>query len=206
MTLIDLLRLIALCIGAYLVGSIPFSLLVARARGVDLRTVGSGSIGASNVWRNCGFGPFLLAMSLDVLKGFLPTLMAVQVAQLPPAAVVLVGMAAILGHTFSLYLGFKGGKAVATSTGVLLASAPVLIAVGLAVWMSAFAASRMASVASLAGITVVTIMATIMFALGQLPLAYAGLVWLAACLIVYLHRSNIQRLRAGTESRFQKLW
>ncbi len=206
MSMIDLLRLIALCIGGYLTGSIPFSLIVARARGVDLRTIGSGSIGASNVWRSCGFGPFLIAVLLDVTKGFLPTLAAIQIAQLPAPAVILVGMAAILGHTFSLYLGFKGGKAVATSTGVLLAVAPILIAVGLTIWIIAFAASRMASVASLAGITVVTILATSLFAIGQLPLAYTVLVWAAACLIVYLHRSNIQRLRAGTENRFQKLW
>lgn len=206
MQLIDIIRTVVLIVFAYLLGSIPFSLLVALSRGVDLRKVGSGSIGGSNVWRNCGFGPFLIAVILDIAKGFIPTYIAVAVAGLPPLSAVLVGLGAILGHSYSLYLGFKGGKTVATSTGVLLATAPILIAIGLVAWVSAFAFSRMASVASLAGISVVSLVATYLFATGQLAVAYVVFVWVVALLIVYLHRSNIQRLRTGTESKFQKLW
>ena len=101
---------------AYLLGSVPFSYLVARANGVDLQQVGSGNVGGANVWRSCGFGPFIVAATCDILKGMLPTLAALHLAGLPPGAVMLVGVAAILGHTFSLFLKFKGGKAVATST------------------------------------------------------------------------------------------
>src|SRR5688572_29149282 len=103
---------------AYLIGSVPFSYLVARANGVDLRNVGSGNIGGANVWRSCGFGPFVLATSGDIIKGMLPTLAALYLGSLaeliglrleplPPGAVILVGIAAILGHTFPLFLYFK---------------------------------------------------------------------------------------------------
>lgn len=114
---------LALVLLGYLAGSIPFSLLVARAWGADLRVAGSGNIGAANVWRTCGFTAFALAMSGDMLKGALPTV-AAHMLHLPPLAVVTVGAAAMLGHARSLFLGFRGGKAVATGGGALLAMAP----------------------------------------------------------------------------------
>ena len=138
-----------LIVAAYLAGSVPFSFLVARARGIDLRTVGSGNIGGANVWRSAGFGPFLVAAALDMLKGLLPTLAAVRLLPGHYIAIVLVGIAAILGHTFSLFLNFKGGKAVATSGGVLLVIAPLLVLVGLIAWVIAFLISRISSVGSL---------------------------------------------------------
>ena len=125
-----LLLAAGLMIVGYLAGSVPFSYLVARARGVDLRTVGSGNIGGANVWRACGFGPFVVAAALDMLKGMLPTLAALWLLPGQPGIAVLVGVAAILGHSYPLFLGFKGGKAVATSGGVLLAIMPVLVLVG----------------------------------------------------------------------------
>src|SRR5215207_912219 len=131
MSTTNLLLVAALLVGAYLSGSIPFSYLVARAKGVDLQKVGSGNIGGANVWRACGFGPFLVAAACDILKGMLPTLAALRLLPGDPGAVILVGIAAILGHTFSLFLRFKGGKAVATSSGVLLAIFPLLIPIGL---------------------------------------------------------------------------
>src|SRR5438034_9382218 len=105
---------------AYLIGSVPFSYMVARANGVDLQQVGSGNVGGANVWRACGFGPFVVAAALDILKGYLPTLAGLWLFPGQPAVVVVVGIAAILGHTFPIFLNFKGVKAVATSTGVLL--------------------------------------------------------------------------------------
>lgn len=201
----DIVETIALMLGAYLLGSVPFSFLVARARGVDLRKVGSGNIGGANVWRSCGFGPFLVAATLDVLKGMIPPLLALHWLRLAPAAVVLVGAAAILGHTFSIFLNFQGGKAVATSGGVLLAIVPELMLIGVVAWVIAFLIARISSVGSLTAAGVVLVAGTAFFLLGRIPLAYAVFVWIAAALVVYLHRSNIQRLLAGTENRFTKL-
>jgi glycerol-3-phosphate acyltransferase PlsY len=200
----DLFATVALMLGAYLLGSVPFSFLVARARGVDLRAVGSGNLGGANVWRSCGFGPFLVAVTCDLLKGFLPARVGLWLG-LPPPSVVLIGVCAILGHTFSLFMRFRGGKAVATSGGVLLAIAPLLMLFGIAVWVIVLLAARISSVASLAAAGAVVAVATALLLLGRLSPAYAALVWGGAALIVYLHRANIQRLRNGTENRFQKL-
>lgn len=196
---------LALVLLGYLAGAIPFSLLVARARGVDLRVAGSGNVGAANVWRTCGFGPFVLAMSGDVLKGALPTFTA-QMLNLPPLAVVTVGAAAMLGHTRSVFLGFRGGKAVATGGGALLAMAPFVALAGLVAWAATFGITRISAVASLAAAAVCGVITVALFALGMLPLAYALFVWGAVVAIVILHRSNIRRLRAGTENRFEKLF
>jgi acyl phosphate:glycerol-3-phosphate acyltransferase len=200
---------------AYLIGSIPFSYLVARANGVDLRKVGSGNVGGANVWRSCGFGPFLLAAAGDILKGMLPTLAALHLSnwtglvgmpfdRLPPGEVILIGVAAILGHTFSLFLNFKGGKAVATSTGVLLAIFPLLIPIGLVAWVVAFLITRMSSVGSLTAAAVEMIAGTVLYILGYLPLAYVVFIWAMVAFIVFMHRQNIQRLIAGTENRFSR--
>jgi glycerol-3-phosphate acyltransferase PlsY len=202
----NILLTIALMALGYLLGSVPFSYLVARINGIDLHQVGSGNIGGANVWRSCGFGPFVLAAAGDILKGMLLTLVALHIAKLSPGEVMLVGVAAILGHTFSIFLNFTGGKAVATSTGVLLAVFPVLIVFGVIAWLIAFGLTRMSSVGSLTGAAVELVLATVLYAWGQLPLAYAIFIWVAGVFIVYLHRENIQRLLAGTENRFGKLF
>jgi glycerol-3-phosphate acyltransferase PlsY len=202
----ELLLAAGLIVAAYLIGAIPFSYLVARARGTDLRKVGSGNIGGANVWRTSGFGAFVVAASLDILKGLLPTLAALRLLPTHFFAIILVGIAAIVGHTFPIYLRFKGGKAVATSAGVLLAIFPLLIPFGLAAWVIGFLITRMSSVGSLTAVAVELIAGTIFYATGRMPLAYALFVWVMAIFVVYLHRANIQRLRAGTENRFGKLW
>lgn len=199
-----MLLALALLPAGYLLGAVPFSFLVARARGVDLRTVGSGNIGGANVWRSCGFGPFLVAAALDLLKGFAPAYAALALG-LGPLAAVLAGAAAIVGHTRSVFLGFRGGKAVATSGGVLLAVAPLLLLVGLLAWVAGFAATRISAVGSLSAAGAVLLAATALFAAGQLPAATLGFVWLVGLAVVALHRSNIARLRAGTENRFSSL-
>jgi len=202
----ELLLTLALMALAYLIGSVPFSYLVARARGVDLRQVGSGNVGGANVWRSCGFGPFVVAATLDILKGMLPTLVALRWARLLPGEVMLVGVAAIFGHTFSVFLKFKGGKAVATSTGVLLAVFPLLIPFGVVAWAVAFLLTRMSSVGSLSAAAVELIAGTALYLMGQLPLAYALFIWFMGAFIIYMHRTNIQRLIDGTETRFGKLF
>lgn len=191
---------------AYLVGSIPFSFLVARTCGVDLRQIGSGNIGAANVWRSCGFRPFLAAITLDFLKGALLPLVAIHSLGLTPVAVILIGAGAMLGHTFPLFLRFKGGKAVATSGGVLLAIFPLAVLVGVLTWAVTLRMVRISSVASLTAATMVVIVALVTLARGSIAPAYAFFICAAAALVFVLHRSNIQRLLAGEENRFQRLW
>ncbi|NOK59679.1 MAG: glycerol-3-phosphate 1-O-acyltransferase [Chloroflexi bacterium AL-W] len=205
MTSAQIMSTSALMIFAYVLGAIPFSYLVAKTRGVDLRKVGSGNIGGANVWRSCGFGPFLIATSSDILKGTLPTLIAIYTVQLPPYAVVLVGISAILGHTFPVFLRFKGGKAVATSGGVLLAMFPLLVVCGIIAWAVGFWITRVSAVGSLTATAIVLILGTIFLFAGQLPMAYAGFIWIMCGVVTFLHRENIRRLMAGTERRFNKL-
>lgn len=204
-------------VGAYVVGSIPFGVLVGRLRGVDPRTVGSGNTGATNVWRALGPGPALLVLFLDALKGFLPVFLArhteiltitvptapLQVEHyfLPPAVVVLTGLAAIAGHNWPVFLKFKGGKGAATGLGVLFA---LDWRVGLAVavvFVVVVTITRYVSVAS----TVTTVLSPVWFAVfehGQ-PHMRANVVFAiaGALFIVYKHRSNYKRLLAGTELR-----
>lgn len=198
-------RTIAMTGLSYLLGSVPFSYLVARARGVDLRQVGSGNIGSSNVWRSCGFKPFLAALTCDLLKGAGLPYLAARKYRLPPIAVILVGTGAMLGHTFPLFMRFKGGKAVATGAGVLLVIFPEALLLGASVWGGMLALTRISSVSSLSAVGVVA--ATTLLRLHQQKISpvYAGFILAASAGIVYLHRSNIKRLVEGRENRFQKL-
>ena len=200
---------------AYLLGSIPFGLIVGKSKGVDPRKAGSGNIGATNVGRLLGKKFFALVFTLDLLKGLLPMLAAAIVLRYenPDRQTYLlwlaVGAAAILGHMFSVFLGFKGGKGVATSTGVLLGLWPYYTIpglVGAAVWLAAFKVWRYVSLASILG-SVAFPVAYVCIGLAlrwdilgkQLPLLVFAVVM--AALITYKHRSNIARLRAGTELR-----
>lgn len=195
-----IIKTLLLMIGAYLLGAVPFSYLVARAHGVDLRRVGSGNLGAGNVWRNVGFPAFLMAFSLDMLKGVAFTSLARRLA-LPPLSVVLAGLAAMLGHTFPLFMGFKGGKAVATTAGVLMVIFPQGTLLGALVWGASVAATRITSVASLLATTAVVAAAVSASVRGRLDRVYAGFVAVAGALIFVLHRANIRRLVAGSEPR-----
>ncbi len=184
--------------GAYLVGSIPFGVVVVRtARGEDIRTKGSGNIGASNVWRTYGKSLGVPVAVLDVLKGFVPAALGLWLGG--EWVGVLAGLAAMVGHARPVWLAFrKGGKMVATAGGVALALAPLAAVCCLAVWLVTFVVFRYASLASL--VTAV--------ALPLLCLAF-GEPWqtvafgAAACLgVILLHRLNIARLVRGTEPRF----
>jgi glycerol-3-phosphate acyltransferase PlsY len=200
---------------AYLLGSVPFGLIVGKAKGVDPRKAGSGNIGATNVGRLLGKKFFALVFVLDLLKGLIPMLAAAVVLrrEMPTRQIYVlwlaVGFAAIVGHMFSVFLGFKGGKGVATSTGVLLGLWPYYTIPGLVgalIWIISFKTWRYVSLASIlgAGLFPVAYIA-IGLALGwdvfvaQLPLLIFAVI--VAALIVYKHRSNIARLRAGTELR-----
>jgi glycerol-3-phosphate acyltransferase PlsY len=211
-------NLFILIAASYVVGSIPFGLLVGWTRGIDVRRVGSGNIGASNVGRLLGKKFFFLVMFLDLLKSLIPMLVASILVKGAAATPLLyglwlgVGFAAIIGHMFSLFLKFKGGKGVATSTGVLLGLWPYYTLPGLvtiAVFIVLFFATRYISVGSL-GSAVTFPLAYVGFAvvqgwhpLGvQWPLLAFALV--ISALVIIKHRGNIARLRAGTENRMER--
>jgi acyl phosphate:glycerol-3-phosphate acyltransferase len=193
------LRTSGLILIAYLIGSIPFSFLVAKTKGVDLRKVGSGNTGASNVWRAINFRYFVVALILDILKGWLPTFLAHSIFPIPALWVVVVGMAAVLGHVYPIFMRFKGGKAVATTGGVILGFAPVLTLAAAIVWTVVYKISKYPSVASMVDVVVIALAGTAMAYFGQLDPVYAAFIWVAVVYVFYLHRANIGRLLRGQE-------
>ena len=197
----ELPRAVSMMLLAYLLGSVPFSFLVARLRGIDLRMAGSGTIGAANVWRTCGPLAGMAAFAGDLLKGALPVVLADGLG-LPDPLLVLVGGGAALGHVRSLFLRFRGGKAVATAGGVLLALSPSLALAGMAAWALVFAMSRIAAVASLSVAVLVPLAAVAGFTLGLVRPGALLAALIGAPVIILLHRGNIARLRRGDEHRF----
>ncbi len=203
---------------AYLVGSIPFGLLVGLSRGIDPRKNGSGNIGATNVGRLLGGRYFALVFTLDLLKSLLPVLAAGALLHFQPVDWIgyllwlVVGMAAVVGHMFSVFLGFRGGKGVATSAGVLLGIFPYYTVPGILaifVWLVIFKISRYVSLASILGASVFPILYVVVGLVADWPLSRAQLplvvcAVLIPALIVLKHRTNISRLLAGTENRFAK--
>ena len=184
-------------LGGYLCGSLPFGYWLVRwLRGVDIRTVGSGNIGATNVWRTFGARLGIAVVLLDTLKGFVPALVGTLVAG--PLWGVLAGGAAMLGHSRPVFLRFaRGGKMVATCGGAFLGVAPIVGGIGAAVWILVFAACRYASVAS---ITAALSLPLIALGLDE-PWPVIAFAALAALAVLFLHRANIRRLRMGTETK-----
>ncbi|QGN55978.1 glycerol-3-phosphate 1-O-acyltransferase PlsY [Novosphingobium sp. Gsoil 351] len=187
----DLLAVIAI---AYLLGSIPFGLLLTRLGGTqDLRTVGSGNIGATNVLRTGRKGLAVATLVLDLLKGAAAVVIAWRL--FPPGAP-WAALAAVVGHCFPVWLGFRGGKGVATLAGVCLALAwPIWLAYAV-VWFGVFGLSRISSLAGMSAALAAPIAAAVL-GHGEFVPALA----LVAALILWLHRGNIARLRAGTEAK-----
>lgn len=190
-----------LTILAYLLGALPFGLIIARGLGIDLRSQGSGNIGATNVFRVVGRGWGIFTFTLDALKGFLPAFFFPAFAEVDAAYGVLFGVAAILGHTFPVYLKFKGGKGVATSAGVLLGVAPLAIAVGFGCWVVCMVLTRYVSLASIVAAAAVAV--TVWFE-GDKALVVQVVLSTMCGLVIWLHRANIRRLINGTENRFGK--
>ena len=183
----------------YLVGSMPFGYwLVRLAKGVDIRTLGSGNIGATNVWRTYGWWYGAPVIFLDVAKGFVPTLVAVIAAS--DAVAIAVGAAAMAGHARPLFLRFEqGGKMVATGGGVFFALAPLGSITTLVVWIAVFLMARYVSAAS---VTAAAVIPAAMYVTDE-ALSVVAFSAVAGAVIIYLHRGNLRRLRAGTESRFR---
>ena len=188
-----------LVLGGYLLGSMPFGYWVVRLlKGEDVRTAGSGNIGATNVWRTYGKAYGIPVVVLDTAKGFVPALVgSLLVGELTG---VLAGGAAMLGHWRPLFLRFqKGGKTVAAAGGTFFGAAPLLGILALAGWIAIFLVTRYASVASI--LTALSL-PFVGLALGE-PWPVIVFAAIAAGAVVLLHRANIARLRAGTESRFR---
>lgn len=201
---------IALCaLAAYLVGAIPWGYLIPRLlKGIDIRTVGSGNVGATNVGRVLGRSWGITVFFLDAAKGFVPAfVLAAPIAERLGGSVVpcqvASGLGAILGHMFPVFIGFRGGKGVATSAGVFLGLAPLPTACALCGWAVVLAATRYMSLASCVGAVVLP---AAMIALDRAH--WLGDAWpifvlcvLASLLVVVRHRANLGRLIAGTEPK-----
>lgn len=189
MNLLDLRFLVF----AYLLGSIPTGLWLARLVGVDVRASGSGNIGATNVTRTVGRKLGVITLVIDIAKGAIPVWLASGADS--DALPALTGLVAILGHIFSVFAGFHGGKGVATAAGVFALLAPASLGVGLIVFAAVFAARRMVSLSSLAAAAAIPLTA-ILFAY---PLPTEVVATLTGLVLFWTHRENISRLRRGTE-------
>lgn len=221
---------------AFLLGSIPFGLIIAKAKGINIREHGSGNIGATNVLRVVGKKYGITCLLLDALKGFIPVAVATNLIQIEgrpvqiplhfldswalilPAAEALKGqtvqiltaLAAVLGHNYSPWVGFKGGKGIATSAGVLLALMPFAVLLLVVVFLMVFSVTRYVSLASIIAAAVLPVLTLwgswhhgrIQDGTWNKPLfAFSVII---AILAIWKHRSNIQRLLAGTEHRFTR--
>jgi glycerol-3-phosphate acyltransferase PlsY len=221
---------------AFLLGSVPFGLLIAKARGVDIRRHGSGNIGATNVLRVLGKKYGIPCLALDILKGFVPTLLAINLIRFAgqPAGMgipalmawawqfpaegqftaqllqVVSGLCAILGHNYSPWVGFTGGKGIATSAGVVIALMPAAIVILVTLWLVVFLTTRYVSVASIAAVVVLPVLTLYgswhhgRLQDGSWNKPLFGLSLAIAVLGVWKHRANIGRLMAGTENRFER--
>jgi glycerol-3-phosphate acyltransferase PlsY len=181
----------------YLVGSVPFAHLLARRRGIDLREVGSGNVGAANVLRTSGAREAILVMCLDAAKGTAAVLVVAALTTTGPATPVAAGLASVIGHIYPAWLGFRGGKGVATAAGVFAVLAPLALAIASAVFVLAVWATRYISVGSIAGAIALAVSA----AASEVPGAVAVGAGIAALIIVHRHRGNLARLMSGTERR-----
>ncbi len=199
---------IAVGLAGYLLGSIPTGFLVAKARGVDIRTVGSGNIGATNVFRYLGKPAGIFVLLADGLKGWVAVVLVTRLLAiwLYPSAdsqdrewlAVCAGLCAVLGHNYTCWLHFKGGKGIATSAGVLVALVPWALLIILSIWVLVFALFRYVSLASICASFALPL--AVWFTKKDLTMTLITAAM--AALAIYKHKANIQRLMDGTENRF----
>ena len=206
-----MVTLILIALLSYLMGSVPAGYIAGRFAGIDIRRVGSGNIGATNVLRVLG-KPYGYAVFLfDFCKGVGAVRMSILIInaahpgnQESELVGIMAGVLCVLGHTYPVWLGFKGGKGVATSVGVLFGLMPAAALTVLAVWFVTFQATKYVSVASIAAAVALPVTAAVMVHFGK---AGTPLVYFSACLavvIVWRHRSNVSRLMKGTEASFRR--
>ena len=187
------------CLLAYIIGSIPNGLIVSRVvAGIDIRQYGSHNIGATNVWRTLGKGPGAAVFLLDFIKGILGVFFGYLLVG-TPFAMIFGGMAAIIGHSLPLFLGFHGGKGVATGLGVIAFLMPKVTIVVFLVWLAIVLVTRYVSLGSIIAAALVPILAWLF----SYPIEYFVFGLLAAVLIIVRHKTNIVRLLNGTENHIQ---
>ncbi len=192
------LPLMGLVVGSYLLGAVPFGVIMAKSQGVDIFASGSGNPGATNVKRALGTKWGLIVFFLDVLKGLIPALACRFVTTEQPIWL-LVGLVAVLGHSFSPFVGFKGGKGVSSALGAALGATPLVALSAFALFIVVVAVSRYISLGSICAAISISIFAAI------IPGQSRWLIPIYVCLgilVVWRHRANIKRLRDGTESKF----
>lgn len=193
-------------VAAYFLGSIPFGYLVARSKGVDIRSVGSGNIGATNVFRILGKPAGIAVLTLDGLKGFAAAAWLTDAARTvfgmgmeqQDLLMVLAGVSAVIGHNYTCWLGFRGGKGIATSAGALAAMVPAALMIILGVWLILTMLTRFVSVGSIAASFSLPFASWITHESLTIIVATGAM----GALAIYKHRANMQRLLLGTESRF----
>lgn len=208
-----MIELLVKALLAYLIGSIVGSLLVGKLRGVDIRTMGSGNAGATNMLRTQGKAAGLAVLLIDLGKGVVATgvLAPLAMAGLSPAGPALhacilpaCGLAVIAGHVYPLWYGFRGGKGVATFLGAVLGINAGLMLVMVLTWLTVVVLSGFVGLASMVGAVAVAVAIAARYSSGHPELLVFGI--LAALLIMYTHRANIGRMLAGTEPRARRLW
>ena len=189
-----------LVLAAYLLGSIPNGLLIARLKGIDLQKVGSGNIGATNVFRCVGKGWGIAAFVLDAVKGFVPAFFFPRLLEsAPPWLGLACGIAAVAGHNWPVWLKFKGGKGVSTSAGMLLGIAPAAVGIGFAVFAVVLALTRFVSLGSI--LAAIAVAGSGVWLYGADNRLLAGALVAMGALVVLKHRANLGRLLNGTEPR-----
>ena len=208
-----MIELIVKALLAYLIGSLVGSLLIGKLRGVDIRTMGSGNAGATNMLRTQGKIAAIAVLLIDLGKGWLATgvLAPLTLPGVPPAepgmralVVTVCGLAVIVGHVYPLWYGFRGGKGVATFLGAVLGINAGLVLVMVLTWLVVVIIFGFVGLASMAGAAAVAAAIAVRYSSERAPLLAFGV--LAALLILYTHRANIGRMLAGTESRAKRLW
>jgi len=212
------LRVISVILVGYLLGSIPFGLLIGRRVGVDVRQTGSGKTGATNVMRSAGIGPGLLVAFGDALKGAVPVLISqhwlaspaalgIHNTNIGPLAAAAAGLASIAGHNYSIYIGFKGGRGVATTGGMALAIATPAALIALIFLIVPIVLTRYVSLGSMIAAASLPLIELVLMKTGTVgydgPASFFALL-VAAIAILFSHHDNIQRLMAGTERQIGK--
>ena len=186
----------------YLIGSIPFGYLAGKLRGIDIREHGSGNIGATNVLRTLGKPIGIPVLILDVLKGVLPVLIAKHFSD-QSLVYILVAFATIMGHNYTLWLRFKGGKGIATSAGALIPLIALPLGIAVLIWAALFFTTRYVSIASIGSAIAIPIVTVIQQSLqNEWNIAMLSFTVVLAVLAVWKHRGNIRKLCNGTENRF----
>lgn len=193
------MRLVLFVVFSFVLGSVPFGVVLARMKGVDLKRVGSGNIGATNVLRTMGKGPAVITLIGDIMKGVVPVIAGIYVFH-DLAVEGVLGLTAVLGHNFSLFLRFKGGKGVATSIGVLLAYSPKVALVTVVLLLGVIVITRYSSLGALLSFSVLPLTMYLLDYTREKMIVSL----IMSALLILRHADNIKRLLLGTESKIGK--